>query len=156
METTFLSGRTRRQLTAYAFAKDAHVNPGAIVENKLQGHTLRLMADAQRERDESRLDNQRMTLRAQDKLRRAMAAGFDGAGHEQKYRVNKPPTYSVSLSEVTVAGRYKISSAIGVWNSAGPRRGDRGTRPTRATWHTRNLAIHSAGATAQNAPTLRA
>ena len=90
------------ELPAYAFAKDAHVNPGAIVENKLLGHTLRLIADAQRERDESRLENQRMTLRDQDKLRRAMAAGFDGASHEPKYRVNKPPTYSAMRLAVTV------------------------------------------------------
>lgn len=82
------------ELTARAFAKDAHVNPGAIVENKLLGHTLRVIADAQRERDQSRLDNQRMMLRDQDMLRRAMAAGFEDAAHERQYRVNKPPTYS--------------------------------------------------------------
>jgi hypothetical protein len=89
------------ELTARAFAKDAHVNPGAIVENKLLGHTLRIIADAQRERDQSRLDNQRMTLRDQDMLRRAMAAGFEDAAHERQYRVNKPPTYSAMRLAIT-------------------------------------------------------
>jgi hypothetical protein len=89
------------ELTARAFAKDAHVNPGAIVENKLFGRRLRIIADAQRERDESRLENQRMTLREQDNLRRAMAAGFEGAAHEPKYRVNKPPTYSAMRLAIT-------------------------------------------------------
>jgi len=59
------------ELSARAFAKDAHVNPGAIVENKALGRTLQLIIEAaQRDRDEQRLKTKRMTLREKDKLMR--------------------------------------------------------------------------------------
>lgn len=83
------------ELTARAFAKDSHVNPGAIVENKLLGHTLQLIASAQRERDEDRLENRRMTLREAERLRRKMLSGFEVPEHHvPARRVDKPATYS--------------------------------------------------------------
>ena len=60
------------ELPAKAFAKDARVNPGAIVENKLLSHTLRIIKSAQQERDENRLASKKLTLRQRDKLRKAM------------------------------------------------------------------------------------
>ena len=79
------------ELPSRAFAKDAHVNPGAVVENKLLGHTLQVIQNAQRERDETRLETKRMTLRDKDKLRKAM--GVTDELHARPKRVRKPPTY---------------------------------------------------------------
>ena len=64
----------RHRAYARAFAKDAHVSPGAIVDNKTLGHALRIIQQAQQERDEERLRTKRMTLRDKDKLRQAMAS----------------------------------------------------------------------------------
>jgi hypothetical protein len=89
-------------LPACAFAKDAHVNPGAVVENKLLGHTLRMIAAAQRERDETRRNNQRMTLRDEDSLRRAVAASSDpSAQHDPGKRAIKPSTYAPMSLTIT-------------------------------------------------------
>jgi transposase len=79
------------ELPARAFAKDARVNPGAIVENKLLSHTLRIIETAQQERDENRLASKRMTLRDKDKLRKSM--GITSELHAHPNRVKKPPTY---------------------------------------------------------------
>lgn len=79
------------QLPARALAKDARVNPGAIVEHKLLDHTLRVIAAAQQERDENRLASKRLTLRDKDKLRKAM--GITAELHANPKRVKKPPTY---------------------------------------------------------------
>jgi hypothetical protein len=65
------------ELSARAFAKDAHVNPGAIVENKLLGRTLQMIEIAQRQRDEQRLKTKRLTLRDRDKLRKSMGQTAD-------------------------------------------------------------------------------
>jgi transposase len=74
------------ELPARAFAKDAHVNPGAIVENKLLGHTLHIIQQAQHERDQERLRTKRMTLRDKDKLRKAM-----GIEQELNAKPKRPP-----------------------------------------------------------------
>jgi transposase len=79
------------ELPARPFAKDARVNPGAVVENKLLSHTLRIIETAQQERDENRLASKRMTLRDKDKLRKAM--GITAELHAHPNRVRKPPTY---------------------------------------------------------------
>lgn len=79
------------ELPARAFAKDARVNPGAIVENKLLSHTLRVIEIAQQERDENRLASKRMTLRDKDKLRKAM--GITAELHARPKRIKRPPTY---------------------------------------------------------------
>ena len=79
------------ELPATAFAKDARVNPGAIVENKLLSHTLRVIQSAQQERDENRLASKRLTLREKDKLRKAM--GITAELHASPKRIKKPPTY---------------------------------------------------------------
>jgi hypothetical protein len=79
------------ELPAKAYAKDARVNPGTIVENKLLSHTLRVIETAQRERDENRLKGKKMTLRDRDKLRKAM--GITAELHASPKRVKKPPTY---------------------------------------------------------------
>jgi hypothetical protein len=79
------------ELSARAFAKDAHVNPGTIVENKHLDHTLSIIQTAQRERDEKQLVGKRMTLHEKDKLRRAM--GIPGELHARPKRVRKSPTY---------------------------------------------------------------
>jgi hypothetical protein len=81
-------------LPACSFAKDSHVTPGAVVENKLLGHTLSVIAAAQRERDEMRLNEHRMTLRDQDNLRRAVTASFSPPIHDPGKRVAKPSTYA--------------------------------------------------------------
>lgn len=79
------------ELSARAFAKDARVNPGAVVENKLLSHTLRIIEAAQRERDENRLASRRMTLRDKEKLRKSM--GVTAELHAYPKRIKKPPTY---------------------------------------------------------------
>jgi hypothetical protein len=79
------------ELPATAFAKDARVNPGAIVENKLLSHTLGIIKSAQQERDENRLTSKRLTLRQRDKLRKAM--GITAELHASPKRIKKPPTY---------------------------------------------------------------
>jgi hypothetical protein len=79
------------ELSAKAFSKDARVNPGAVVENKLLSHTLRIIEAAQRERDESRLASKRLTLRDKEKLRKTM--GITNELHAYPKRVKKPPTY---------------------------------------------------------------
>jgi hypothetical protein len=63
---------------------------------------LRVIEVAQRQRDEDRLKNKRMTLREKDKLRKAM-------GHSdlpvQRRRPGKPPTYppmQLSAADTTV------------------------------------------------------
>lgn len=79
------------ELPAKAFAKDARVNPGAIVENKLLSHTLSIIETAQLKRDENRLASKRMTLRDKDKLRKAMGATAELDAYTK--RIKKPPTY---------------------------------------------------------------
>jgi hypothetical protein len=79
------------ELPARTFAKDAHVNPGAIVENKLLGHTLQVIQSAQHERDATRLETKRLTLRDKDKLLKSM--GMTDELHARPKRVHKPPTY---------------------------------------------------------------
>lgn len=79
------------ELPAKAFAKDARINPGAIVENKLLSHTLRVIKSAQQERDENRMASKRLTLRDKDKLRKAM--GIMAELHASPKRIKKPPTY---------------------------------------------------------------
>ncbi|MBK8172531.1 MAG: helix-turn-helix domain-containing protein [Sandaracinaceae bacterium] len=59
-------------LDAYAFPKDARVHQGAIVENKLLGHVLSVIAQGQRERDKRTLQTKRLTLRDEDLMRKAM------------------------------------------------------------------------------------
>jgi hypothetical protein len=59
-------------LVARAFPRDARVRQGAIVENKILGETLRLIQQAQVQRDLDRLENTRLTLHEEDALRRAM------------------------------------------------------------------------------------
>jgi hypothetical protein len=81
------------------FAKDARVNPGAIVENKALGHTLRIIQQAQQERDQERLQTKRMTLRDKDKLRKAM--GIQEELHAKPKRVRKPQTYPPMQLSVT-------------------------------------------------------
>jgi hypothetical protein len=78
-------------LSARTFAKDAHVNPGAIVENKALAHTLRVIQAAQRERDEHRLETTRMTLRDKDLLRKAM--GDTTEVHAHRKRPRRVPSY---------------------------------------------------------------
>jgi transposase len=87
------------ELSARAFAKDAQVNPGAIVDNKALGHTLRVIQQAQQERDEERLRTKRMTLRDKDKLRKAM--GIQEELHAKPKRAHKPPTYPPMRLSIT-------------------------------------------------------
>jgi hypothetical protein len=79
------------ELPARAFPKDSRIKPGAIVENKHLGHVLQLIEAAQRERDEERLKTKRLTLREEERLRRAM--GDTTEVHARRKRVRKPPTY---------------------------------------------------------------
>jgi hypothetical protein len=51
------------ELPAKAFAKEARINPDAVVENKLLSHTLSIIETAQLMRDENRLASKRMTDR---------------------------------------------------------------------------------------------
>jgi hypothetical protein len=88
------------ELSARAFAKDAHVNPGAIVENKLLGRTLQMIEIAQRERDEQRLRTKRLTMRDRDKLRKSMGQTAELPTPRKPTR--KQPTYpSMQLSAAT-------------------------------------------------------
>jgi hypothetical protein len=88
-----------KELSARAFAKDAHVNPGAVVDNKALGHTLRVIQQAQQERDEERLRTKRMTLRDKDKLRKAV--GIQEELHAKPKRVHKPQTYPPMRLSIT-------------------------------------------------------
>lgn len=86
------------ELSATAFPKDAHIKPGAIVENKRLGHVLQVIEAAQRERTENQLRAKRMTLRRTDQLRKAL--GETGELHAQHGRRPRPPTYpSLDLSK---------------------------------------------------------
>jgi hypothetical protein len=118
------------ELPAKAFAKDARVNPGAIVENKLLSHTLRVIETAHRERDENRLESKRLTLRDKDKLRKAM--GIAGELHASPKRIKRPPTYPPM--QLTAAAPNQAKSRVG-WR--GPKRNDwNSNAETEVGWHT--------------------
>jgi len=97
-------------LVARASPKDARVRQGAIVENKLLGDTLRLIQEAQRQRDNDRLQNTRMTLHEEDALRRAM--GEPGLPTRRK---DAPPRSSRSLdgrAPVVLAGKSLLGDVL--------------------------------------------
>jgi hypothetical protein len=83
------------ELLATPFEKDAHVLPGAIVDNKHLGHALRLIQEAQHERDVQRLDSKKLTLREKDRLREAMAQTQSDAPEPtpNKRKPRAAPTY---------------------------------------------------------------
>ena len=74
------------ELSARAFAKDAHINPAAIVENKALSHTLRVIQAAQLERDAQRLETKRLTLRDKELLRKAMGDTVEIHAHRKRPR----------------------------------------------------------------------
>lgn len=76
-------------LPARAFAKDARVDQGAIVDNKLIGHTLAIIQVMQRERDANTLRTRRLTLRDEDLMRKAMGeAGLPNRRGSKKARAS--------------------------------------------------------------------
>jgi hypothetical protein len=54
------------------FPKESRVRQGAIVENKLLGHTLTVIRELQNLRDENTFNSRPLTLREEDFLRRSM------------------------------------------------------------------------------------
>lgn len=107
------------ELQATAFAKDARVNPGAIVENRLLSHTLRIIESAQQERDENRLANKRMTLRDKDKLRKAM--GITAELHARPKRIKKPPTYPPMQLTAALSDSDPLAHVLAWAKTQGPR-----------------------------------
>jgi transposase len=96
-------------LAARAFPKDARVRQGAIVENKLLGHTI--IQAYQQQRDANRLSTRRLTLRDEDLMRKAM--GEDGLRHRR--RRSKPETYPMPVLTDTAAPQMDPLATVLAW-----------------------------------------
>jgi transposase len=98
-------------LAAHAFPKDARVRQGAIVENKLLGHTLTLIQAYQQERDANTLRTARLTLRDEDLMRKSMGE----VGLPNGRRRRKPRTYPAPILTATVNSDVDPLATVLAW-----------------------------------------
>jgi hypothetical protein len=101
----------RNALAARAFPKDARVRQGAMVENKLLGHTVTLIHAYEQERDANTLRTARLTLRDEDLMRKSMGE----VGLPNGRRRPKPRTYRAPILTATVNSNVDPLATVLAW-----------------------------------------
>jgi hypothetical protein len=98
-------------LPARAFPMESRVRQGAIVENKLLGHTLAVIRELQTQRDNQALKSRRLTLREEELFRRSMSSESCSLQYELPFLCGCP-------YQSCVRGLRGNFSSAGSWQSS--------------------------------------